>query len=68
VKMQHQQQYVSYTIQNGAKEVSARIPVAGAQQEWNLMAYSCYDQRRAVGEALWHDVTGSNLVALLWWR
>ena len=59
VQLQPQPQTIVYEIRNGAKVVSARIPVAGSQQEWNLMAYSCYDQRRAVGEALWHDASGA---------
>jgi hypothetical protein len=35
------------------------ITVAGKADEWNLVAYSCYDQRRAIGEALWRDVAGA---------
>jgi hypothetical protein len=35
------------------------IPVPGKTDEWNVMAYSCYDQRRAIGEALWRDAAGA---------
>lgn len=38
------------------------ITVAGRADEWNLVAYSCYDQRRAIGEALWRDVAGAPML------
>ena len=63
VKLQPASQTIVYSIENGAKTLEARIPVAGVDQEWNVMAYSCYDQRRAVGEALWRDVSSVRLPA-----
>lgn len=55
-------QIIRYQIQHGSDVVAAHIPVAGAQQEWNMVAYSCYDQRRAVGEALWRNINGAVVV------
>ena len=51
-------QDIVYTLSHGSSQVSGRIQVPGSHQEWNLVAYSCYDQRRGCGEALWHDISG----------
>lgn len=53
-------QDIVYTISHGNGQTSGRIQVPGSQQEWNLVAYSCYDQRRGIGEALWADLSGAS--------
>lgn len=37
------------------------INVPGSGQEWNIVAYSCYDQRRDVGERLWEHIADKNV-------
>lgn len=53
-----QPQVMHYSIQCKGLRMDGHIPVAGKAQEWNLVAYSCYDQRRAIGERLWHHMSG----------
>lgn len=56
-------QTVHYKFSSGSSSEIAcgAIPVAGAQMEWNVVSYSCYDQRRGVGSKLWQCITGVSL-------
>lgn len=38
--------------------VSASIPIPALHEEWRVLAYSCYDQRRGVGQRLWKNIAG----------
>jgi hypothetical protein len=58
IRVRDDAQIVTYTIVGGSQDVGGRIPVAGKRDEWNIVAYSCYDQRRAIGEKLWEDISG----------
>jgi hypothetical protein len=66
VPLHSSSQTISYVVRHGDNgSVAGHIPLAGSNQEWNLVAYSCYDQRRAVGEALWYDMAGVNRIVSL---
>lgn len=58
VKYTQQSQVMNYSIQCQGLRMDGHIPIAGKAEEWNLSAYSCYDQRRAIGERLWQEMTG----------
>lgn len=53
-----QSQGMNYSIKCKGLRMDGYIPIAGKNEEWNLAAYSCYDQRRAIGERLWQDMSG----------
>eukprot|EP00892_Ulva_mutabilis_P003438 jgi/Ulvmu1/1466/UM011_0196.1 len=57
VKYAQQSQVMNYSIQCKGLRMDGHIPIAGISEEWNLSAYSCYDQRRAIGERLWQDMS-----------
>jgi hypothetical protein len=60
VPLRASSQTISYVVRYGESgNATGQIPVAGNNQEWNLVAYSCYDQRRSMGEALWFDMAGT---------
>lgn len=58
VKYTRQSRVMNYSIQCKGLRMDGHIPIAGASEEWNLAAYSCYDQRRAIGERLWQEMSG----------
>jgi hypothetical protein len=52
-------QVLQYRIRNQhAVSVSASIPIPARGKEWNVIAYSCFDQRRGYGHRLWKNITG----------
>lgn len=55
-----QSQVMHYSVQCTGQRFDGHIPIAGVQDEWNLAAYSCYDQRRAIGERLWQEMSGTH--------
>ena len=63
VQLQAAAQTISYELETSTNVIRASIPVAGAQQDWSITAYSCYDQRRAMGEALWRHMAGARCEA-----
>lgn len=58
VKYTRQSRVMNYSIQCKGLRMDGHIPIAGGSEEWNLAAYSCYDQRRAIGERLWQEMSG----------
>lgn len=52
-------QVLSYRISiNKTVTCSASIPIPSAKEEWRVVAFSCYDQRRGLGKRLWKNITG----------
>lgn len=49
----------------GAAHAGGEIPLAARRSDWNLVAYSCYDQRRRIGEVLWEHSACAHSASLL---
>lgn len=53
-------QSLQYRISvNASVAVSATIPIPALGEEWTVVAYSCYDQRRGLGHRLWDNIRGA---------